>query len=67
MGDINYWARKQEMLNSPDVSGWLKEAIRDLDQHDPVDAVNEARILLNLMTLRAQHLLTRKWPCLETR
>lgn len=42
---------------APDVSFWMKHAISDLLQRDPVDAVSDVEALSNLMARRADAIL----------
>jgi len=38
--------------SSPATSYWLMEAVRDLNQRDPVDALNDAEALLHVVKMR---------------
>jgi hypothetical protein len=39
---------KDQVLGDPAMSGWLKDAMRHLDQRDPVDVIHDLDLLLNL-------------------
>ena len=41
-----------ELLESPHVSYWLKDAIRTLEARDPLDALQDARKLFNIQEAR---------------
>ncbi len=43
---------KQKIQDSFSTSFWLRDALQQLDQRDPVDALNDARFLAELMQLR---------------
>lgn len=49
--------RKAEVIRAFDASDWLKSAVSHLSARDPEDAVKDAELLLNLMTLRADEIL----------
>ena len=42
------------VLDSPAISFWLKKAIKDLEERDPVDAVKDAELLGRIAKLRLQ-------------
>jgi hypothetical protein len=48
--------RKAEIMRALDSSDWLKSAVSHLSGRDPVDAVADAEVLLELMTLRADEI-----------
>ena len=50
--------RCSSLRAAPDISDWLKAAIGALICKDPVDAVNDAELLLELMSLRMHEVLT---------
>lgn len=49
----------EKILNDPTVSHWLKQAIRDLNNRDCVDAVSDATLLLQVATERMNRALGR--------
>jgi hypothetical protein len=49
--------RKAEIMRAFDASDWLKGAVSHLSAKDPEDAVKNAELLLELMTLRANEIL----------
>ncbi|QSB03787.1 hypothetical protein JWZ98_23035 (plasmid) [Methylomonas sp. EFPC1] len=46
-----------KILNDPAASDWLKNALRAALVRDPVDAVNDAEILLNALNEQLHHAL----------
>ncbi|VWC79278.1 hypothetical protein BLA39750_01076 [Burkholderia lata] len=50
--------RSSSVRAAPDTSDWLKGALGTLSCKDPVDAVNDAELLLELMNLRMHEVLT---------
>ena len=51
--------RKTEVMRDLDASVWVKSAVSHLSARDPEDAVKDAELLLELMTLRADEILAR--------
>jgi len=49
--------RKAEVMRALDVSDWLKGAVAQLCAKDVEDAVRDAELLRELMTLRADEIL----------
>lgn len=49
--------RKAEIMRAVDASDWLKSAVSHLSGKDPIDAVNDAEVLLELMRVRADEIL----------
>ncbi len=49
---VNFQKQAEVIKGDPSVSVWLKKAISELEQRDPVDAMNDAELLLHLMNLR---------------
>ena len=47
----------QELLEGRDVSFWLKKAIKENLVRDPVDALNDAEILLDVLKKRCSEAL----------
>lgn len=47
----------QQVLASPDVSYWLKDALRALLERDAVDATKDAELLAKLMSERLDGML----------
>jgi hypothetical protein len=47
-------ARIAWVLDHPQMSGWIKQAIRSADGLDPVSLQNDVEILRELITSRAQ-------------
>ena len=45
-----------DLLASPEISFWLKDAIRANLKRDPVDALNDAELLANVMKRRLEQL-----------
>lgn len=43
-----------ELLSRPDVSFWLKKAIKDNENRDPLDALNDAELLLSVQRARVK-------------
>lgn len=52
-----YETTKSAILSDPSSSYWLKNAIRDLEQRDPVDASNDALALAKLFIGRTDELI----------
>ncbi|MBK7424611.1 MAG: hypothetical protein IPJ48_16835 [Propionivibrio sp.] len=50
-------AMADELLERRDVSFWLKKAIKENLVRDPVDAVNDAEILLDVLKKRCSEAL----------
>ena len=50
-------AMANELLERRDVSFWLKKAIKENLVRDPVDAVNDAEILLDVLKKRCSEAL----------
>lgn len=48
-----------EILASPSVSFWLKDALRSALQRDPVDAANDAELLASILAKRSAAALRR--------
>lgn len=48
--------KTSEILLDPSVSFWIKDAIRQLERRDPVDARNDAQLLAQLFEQRLQDL-----------
>lgn len=46
-----------DLLLDPSVSFWLKDAIRQLEKRDPVDAANDARLLARVFEQRVEEVL----------
>ena len=49
----------QEILDAPDASFWLKNALREAIKRDPVDAVTDAELLVLLLQRRVEDALTK--------
>lgn len=47
----------KEVIDSPTVSYWLKDALKSALTRDPVDAVNDAELLVLILKDRMQRLL----------
>lgn len=47
----------REIVTDPAVSDWVREAISELLQHDPVDAFYEANLVARLMCARMDKML----------
>ena len=50
-------AMADELLERRDVSFWLKKAIKENRVRDPVDALNDAEILLDVLKKRCSEAL----------
>lgn len=50
------------VLEHPDMSPWLKSALRSALDENPVDLTNDLQILANLIVSRSS-LLMRQMPC----
>jgi len=48
----------ETVLQAPDVSHWLKDALRTALLRDPIDAANDARLLLDVLDTYALEQLT---------
>jgi len=46
---------KAQVLGDPAMSGWLKDAIHQLDRRDPVDVLHDLDLLLNLYEALCDH------------
>lgn len=46
-----------ELLNSPTLSTWLRDALTQALKRDPVDAANDAELLSQLLSARCDQLL----------
>lgn len=55
-------ARIHWVLDHPDMSPWLKSALRAALVEDPIDLTNDLQILANLIVSRSS-LLMRQVPC----
>jgi hypothetical protein len=58
---MTYETKRNDMIDNPVASFWLKDAIRALDSRDPVDALNDVEELHRIFTQRlrdvsAEHL-----------
>ena len=51
-----------QILADPAASSWLKTALASALERDPVDAANDAEILVNLLARRAENDLEPKSP-----
>ncbi|VVE18273.1 MULTISPECIES: hypothetical protein [Pandoraea] len=49
--------RKVQIERAFDASDWLKSAVSYLSTKDPLDAIKDVEVLLELMTLRADEIL----------
>ena len=49
---MNYQDKLSTTLDSPATSYWLANALRALDSRDPVDALNDAEQLADIVTQR---------------
>lgn len=49
--------RVQQSLASPSVSFWLKDALRAMTGRDVVDALNDAELLVKVLTARFEEIL----------
>ncbi|MDE2022557.1 MAG: hypothetical protein KGI71_06640 [Patescibacteria group bacterium] len=47
-----YYDRICDILESPEASFWIKKAIHDLNQRDPLDAARDARLLAAIFEQR---------------
>jgi hypothetical protein len=47
----------QGICGDPSTSYWLKDALQSLLQRDPVDAVNDSRLLADIMQARYDEVL----------
>ncbi|WP_426052174.1 hypothetical protein [Brevundimonas sp. SL161] len=54
------------VLEHPDMSPWLKSALKSSLIEDPIDLTNDLQILANLIVSRSS-LLLRHSPCYEAR
>lgn len=43
---------EQALLDDPATSNWLKQQIASTAQRDPVDALNDAEVLVNVLNAR---------------
>lgn len=59
-------ARIHWVLEHPDMSPWLKSALKSALIEDPIDLTNDLQILANLIVSRSS-LLMRHSPCDEGR
>ncbi|CAM2158481.1 protein of unknown function (plasmid) [Pararobbsia alpina] len=59
MSDQPSFVTVDQVLADRSASSWLKRAVIDLLQRDPVDAANDAEVLSALMAHRADELLSR--------
>ena len=59
-------ARIHWVLEHPDMSPWLKSALKSALVEDPIDLTNDLQILANLIVSRSS-LLMRQSPCDEGR
>lgn len=50
---------EQDLLADPACSYWLRERLRDTRQRDPVDALRDAQLLVDVLEQRCQHALIR--------
>jgi hypothetical protein len=48
----DYEKQKDAILRDPSASFWLKTAVWDLDRRDPVDALEDLEVLMNLCQVR---------------
>lgn len=51
-----FQAQAELVKKDPGVSNWLKTAVTQLLERDPVDAINDAELLHHLMSLRMHDL-----------
>lgn len=56
---MTYEDFKSQALADPSTSYWLRHALAQLEQRDPVDAANDAEILALIFRARANELLER--------
>lgn len=54
---MNVLPTPEQILSSPDVSDWLKQALRGSLTRDPVDVANEAELLAQVLSSRAKLIL----------
>lgn len=54
-----YIQLRDQILEDPSCSFWLKEAIGNLERRDPCDAVGDAEFLLRLANLRLDGVMGR--------
>lgn len=45
----------EKVLSDPDASSWLKTALRDSLERDPVEALNDALLLASMLEERLRH------------
>jgi hypothetical protein len=53
----SYDKARDTIIGDPSCSFWLRDAIRGLENRDPVDAVHDAECLCELLTTRLEELL----------
>ena len=49
---------KNDLINDPSIRFWLKKAITDLEDRDPVDALNDVVLLKRFCELRLKDIQT---------
>lgn len=62
---MKYQDKLQEMLNDPSVRNWIKPVARKLQDHDPVDALNDCLLLVEMCKARLQQKEVKLDPCPE--
>ena len=58
---VKFVEQAERVKKDPSVSNWLKTAVTQLLDRDPVDAINDAELLLHLMDLRMKEQLERRY------
>lgn len=51
---ITYKSLRDELMSDPSVSFWLRKAIASLEARDPVDALHDVQVLMELANLRVK-------------
>ncbi len=52
----------QEVINDPSASTWLREALKQSLERDPVDAASDAELLAELLDQRCTEVLSAACP-----
>jgi len=56
---ISYDHARLAVMTDPSVRTWVKNALKDLEARDPVDAADDADLVAKLMALRSTEALNR--------
>jgi hypothetical protein len=54
-----------QLLSDPSASNWLKDSLKVALSRDPVDAANDAEVLLEILSKRASQISHSQAPALE--